>query len=178
MIEVRALGRRYGARTVLENVSFDVGAGQVFGVVGPDGAGKTTLLQMLAAILRPTTGECRVLGHDVRREADRIQARIGYMSQGFSLYDRLTVAENLAFAADIRDVTGSAFADRRLRLLAMAGLERFQDRREGQLSGGCCQSNDNLSPPDAGRAGGTEPIRRASSTQPGRLSVGPCMSLC
>ncbi len=136
VIVAEALGRRYGRREVLAGVSFEVARGEVFGVVGPDGAGKTTLLQILASILRPTTGKCLVLGEDVRRQPERVQARIGYMSQGFSLYDKLTVAENIAFAADIRDVPPAALAERRTRLLAMAGLERFEARREGQLSGG------------------------------------------
>jgi ABC-2 type transport system ATP-binding protein len=136
VIEAEGLGRRFGGRTVLQDVSLRVGGGEVFGVVGPDGAGKTTLLQMLAGILRPTFGSCFVLGEDVRKHADRVQARVGYMSQGFSLYDRLTVAENIAFAAGIRDVPTAEFAARKARLVAMAGLERFQDRREGALSGG------------------------------------------
>jgi ABC-2 type transport system ATP-binding protein len=136
VIEAVGLGRRFGGRTVLQDVTFQLQPGEVFGVVGPDGAGKSTLLQMLAAILRPSLGSCQVLGEDVRRHADRVQARVGYMSQGFSLYDRLTVAENIAFAAAIRDVPKDAFAARKAKLLAMAGLERFQDRREGQLSGG------------------------------------------
>jgi ABC-2 type transport system ATP-binding protein len=136
VIEADRLGRRFGGRTVLQEVTFQLQPGEVFGVVGPDGAGKTTLLQMLAAILRPSLGSCRVLGEDVRKHADRVQARVGYMSQGFSLYDRLTVAENIAFAAAVRDVPRAAFAARKAKLLAMAGLERFQDRREGQLSGG------------------------------------------
>jgi ABC-2 type transport system ATP-binding protein len=135
-IEAKGLGRRFGARRVLADVDLSVRTGEVFGIVGPDGAGKTTLLQILAGILRPSFGECRVLGEDVRRHADRVQAKIGYMSQGFSLYDRLTVAENIAFAADIRDVPREAFAARKARLLAMAGLERFEARREGALSGG------------------------------------------
>jgi ABC-2 type transport system ATP-binding protein len=136
VIEADGLGRKYGGRTVLQDLTFQVAPGEVFGVVGPDGAGKTTLLQMLAAIVRPSFGSCQVLGEDVRKRPGRVQARIGYMSQGFSLYDRLTVAENIAFAAAIRDVPKSAFAPRRAQLLAMAGLERFQDRREGALSGG------------------------------------------
>lgn len=136
IVETQGLGRRYGERWVLQGVSFQIGAGEVFGIVGPDGAGKTTLLQMLAAILTPSEGNCHVLGQDVRSNASVVQARVGYMSQGFSLYDRLTVAENLAFAADIRDVPKAAFAERRTKLLAMAGLERFEDRREGALSGG------------------------------------------
>ncbi|MCF8707680.1 ATP-binding cassette domain-containing protein [Rhizorhapis sp. SPR117] len=136
IVEAEGLGRRYSGRAVIQDVSFRVGRGEVFGVVGPDGAGKTTLLQMLAAILTPSEGSCRVLGEDVRRGARLVQARVGYMSQGFSLYDRLTVAENISFAADIRDVPMAALDERRTQLLAMAGLERFQNRREGALSGG------------------------------------------
>jgi ABC-2 type transport system ATP-binding protein len=136
VIEAQRLGRRFGQHVAVQDVSLEVRSGEIFGVVGPDGAGKSTLLEMLAAILRPSDGECRVLGEDVRRHAERVQAQVGYMSQGFSLYDRLTVAENIAFAAAIRDVPKDAYAGRKARLLHMAGLERFQDRREGQLSGG------------------------------------------
>jgi ABC-2 type transport system ATP-binding protein len=136
VIEAEGLGRRFGGRIVLRDVSLRIAPGEVFGVVGPDGAGKTTLLQMLAAILRPSFGACRVLGVDVRKRPQQVQAQVGYMSQGFSLYDRLTVAENIAFAAGIRDVPKAVFAARKAKLVAMAGLERFQDRREGALSGG------------------------------------------
>ena len=136
LIEARGISRRFGRKSVLEDISLSVAAGEAFGIVGPDGAGKTTLLQIVAAILRPSAGECQVLGEDVRRHPERVQARIGYMSQGFSLYDRLTVGENLAFAASIRDVPKGEFQARKRRLLAMAGLDRFEDRREGALSGG------------------------------------------
>jgi ABC-2 type transport system ATP-binding protein len=136
MIEAQKIGRRYGRRIALEEVSFSLMPGEVFGVVGPDGAGKTTLLQILAGILRPSFGQCRVLGHDVRKAAERVQASIGYMSQGFSLYDRLSVGENIAFAANIRDVPAAEFGARKQELLRMAGLERFEHRREGALSGG------------------------------------------
>ena len=136
LIQAENLGRKFKGHNVLEGINLEVLPGEAFGVVGPDGAGKTTLLQMLAAILRPSLGQCRVLGEDVRKRPDRIQARIGYMSQGFSLYDRLTVAENIAFAAAIRDVRRGDYEERKQALLHMAGLERFQGRREGALSGG------------------------------------------
>ena len=136
VVETSGLVRRYGGRAVLDGIDLRVAAGESFGIVGPDGAGKTTLLQILAAILRPSSGECRVLGEDVRAHPERVQARIGYMSQGFSLYDRLTVAENIAFGASIRDVPRGQFENRKRELLAMAGLERFEGRREGALSGG------------------------------------------
>ncbi len=136
LIDARSIGRTFRGRSVLEDVSFTVASGQAFGIVGPDGAGKTTLLQILAAILRPTSGRCLVLGQDVRARPDAVQARVGYMSQGFSLYDRLTVAENIAFAAAIRDVGQTELGPRKRELLAMAGLDRFEGRREGALSGG------------------------------------------
>ena len=136
IIEAAGLGRRYGKRDVVKDISFSLSAGESFGVVGPDGAGKTTLLQMLAALVRPSYGDCHVLGEDVRRHPERVQGQVGYMSQGFSLYDRLSVAENIEFAAAIRDVPRADFAARKAELLAMAGLERFESRREGALSGG------------------------------------------
>src|SRR3546814_7087580 len=117
LIEAEGLARRFAGRFVLEDVSLAVAPGEAFGIVGPDGAGKSTLLQILAAILRPSLGRCRVVGEDVRTHPERIQARIGYMSQGFSLYDRLTVAENIAFAASIRDVPKEALHERRRELL-------------------------------------------------------------
>jgi ABC-2 type transport system ATP-binding protein len=136
VIEVSAVGRRFGRRVALSGVDLRVGEGEIFGVLGPDGAGKTTLLQILAAILDPSEGRCRVLGFDTVSEAAAVNARVGYMSQGFSLYQRLTVRENLAFAARIRNVPTTVAAERQRRLLAMAELERFVDRREAQLSGG------------------------------------------
>ena len=136
IIEAAGLGRRYGNRNVVQDISFSLSAGESFGVVGPDGAGKTTLLQILAALVRPSFGDCHVLGEDVRRHPERVQSQVGYMSQGFSLYDRLSVAENLEFAAAIRDVPRADYATRKAELLGMAGLERFESRREGALSGG------------------------------------------
>jgi ABC-2 type transport system ATP-binding protein len=136
LVEAEGLGRRFGRQLALSGITFHVGRGEIFGVLGPDGAGKTTLLQMLAAILDPTQGRCRVLGYDTVRRASEINARVGYLSQGFTLYGRLTVAENLEFAARIRGIDGPVLAERRPRLLAMAGLAAFLDRPEQDLSGG------------------------------------------
>jgi|GEM_PF-6352394 len=141
VIVAEGLGRRYRRSRAVENVDLTVRTGEIVGLVGPDGAGKTTLLQLLSAILDPTEGHARVLGFDTVREAAQVTSRIGYMAQGFTLYDRLSVAENLAFAASVRDVPADVFADRRQRLLAMAGLAPFTDRREGALSGVCAKSS-------------------------------------
>jgi ABC-2 type transport system ATP-binding protein len=136
VIEAIRLGRRFGRKHALADVSFSVAQGELFGFLGPDGAGKTTLMQMLAAILDPTDGAAQVLGFDSVREAHRIVSAIGYMPQGFSLYERLTVDENLEFAASIRNVPTAAWRDRRERLLAMTGLAPFGARQAGRLSGG------------------------------------------
>lgn len=135
-IEAKQLGRTFGRKHAIDAVDLAVAHGGIIGLVGPDGSGKTTLLQLLTALLDPTAGRCTVLGFDTVRDSAAITARVGYMPQGFTLYERLTVAENLAFAAKIRDVAPADFARRRDRLLAMAGLQPFVHRREAQLSGG------------------------------------------
>lgn len=135
-LQTRELGRRYGSRWAVRGITLAVRAGETVGVVGADGAGKTTLLQMFAAILDPTEGDCTSFGWDSRRESKRIAARLGYMTQGFTLYDRLTVEENLRLAGRIRGLRHADYAARRERLLAMAGLAPFTARLAGQLSGG------------------------------------------
>src|SRR6516165_11925478 len=110
IVEARNLGRRYGRCEVLSGIDLQIRTGEIFGILGPDGAGKTTLLQLFAAILDPTDGTCRSLGFDTVGEASRVVSRIGYLSQGFTLYDRLSVDENLRFAAQIRGVTGEVWA--------------------------------------------------------------------
>ena len=136
IISARGVGRDFGRRRILSGIDLDVTRGQALALVGADGAGKSTLLQILAAILDPSEGQCRVMGFDTKRDASAITSRIGYMAQGFTLYDRLTVAENIAFSAGVRGLAGREFLERRSRLLQMAGLTEFLDRREGQLSGG------------------------------------------
>jgi len=136
VIRIDGAGRRYNTVWALRNIDLQIARGEIVGLVGPDGAGKTTLLQMLAAILDPTEGHCTVLGFDTVQQSAEITSRIGYMPQGFTLYERLTVAENLAFAARTRAVPPSLFPARRQRLLAMAGLAPFLHRAEGTLSGG------------------------------------------
>ena len=121
---------------VLRDVNLTVNKGEIFGILGPDGAGKTTLMQMLAAILDPTEGSCTVMGKDTLKDAYWINSHVGYMFQGFTLYDMLSVSENMDFSAQIRGVPPELLAARREKLLSMAGLLRFLDRQAGNLSGG------------------------------------------
>ena len=136
VIETHGLGRAFKGRMVLRDVNLTVNRGEIFGILGPDGAGKTTLMQMLAAILDPSEGSCSIMGKDTVRDAYWINSHIGYMFQGFTLYDMLSVSENMDFSAQIRGVPKEVYAERRDRLLRMAGLLRFLDRQAGKLSGG------------------------------------------
>src|SRR3990167_3357991 len=120
VIEAKGLGRRYGQRVVLGGLDLKIRRGEVFGLLGSDGAGKTTTLQMLAGILDPSEGHATVLGYDSVREAAQITARIGYMSQNFSLYGRLTVDENLDFFAALHRVPEAARAGRKARQIGRA----------------------------------------------------------
>ena len=133
------LTRSFGSLTAVDRLSFEVAAGEMFGIVGPDGAGKTTTLRMLAGVLRPTAGTARVAGVDVRERPEEVKPRIAYMAQRFGLYEDLTVAENLDFYADLYRVPREARPARLERLYAFSRLGEFQDRLAGKLSGGMKQ---------------------------------------
>ena len=135
-IRVAGLTRRFGHARALDDVSLEVRAGELFGVVGGDGAGKSTLLQSLCAILDPTSGTVSIEGSDSVRDAAAITSRIGYVAQNYSLYEDLSVAENLEFFGAIRGVEASTLARRCSELLRFAGLEAFLNRRARDLSGG------------------------------------------
>src|SRR5919197_164086 len=136
MIEVEGLTKRFGAFTAVDHVSFSVGKGSIFGFLGPNGSGKTTVIRMLCGILEPTEGTARIGRHDVVRDTEPIKDMIGYMSQKFSLYDELTVNENLIFAGKLYGLSGTGLDERREEMIATTHLEPYVDRRAGQLSGG------------------------------------------
>ena len=138
-LEALGLTRRFGAVSAVEDLSFDVRRGELFGLVGPDGAGKTTTLRMLAGVLRPSAGDARLEGVPVAAEPERVKHLIAYMSQRFGLYGDLTVAENLAFYADLYQVPARERPARIERLFAFSNLGPFRDRLAGQLSGGMKQ---------------------------------------
>jgi ABC-type multidrug transport system ATPase subunit len=136
MIECEGLTKRFGAFTAVDHVSFSVGKGSIFGFLGPNGSGKSTVIRMLCGILEPTEGGARIGGHDIVREGEEIKEMIGYMSQKFSLYDELTVNENLLFAGKLYGLHGRKLNQRRDELIAITHLEPYIDRRASLLSGG------------------------------------------
>src|SRR6185295_11578608 len=104
VIEARELVKKFGALTAVDAVSFSIGQGEIFGMLGPNGSGKTTTIRMLCGLLTPTSGEATVAGANVVREPDLVKTRIGYMSQAFGLYRDLTVEENLRFYAGVYEI--------------------------------------------------------------------------
>jgi len=140
-IAIRATGltRRFGELTVVDGLSFEVRRGELFGLVGPDGAGKTTTLRMLAAVLRPTTGDALVNGVSVVGDPESVKADLAYMSQRFGLYGDLTVLENLHFYADLYETPKKDLQARIERLFRFSNLAPFKDRLARDLSGGMKQ---------------------------------------
>src|SRR6267142_2952810 len=136
MIQCDNLTKRFGHFTAVDHVSFSVAKGSIFGFLGPNGSGKTTVIRMLCGILEPTDGTARIGGHDVVRDIEPIKEMIGYMSQKFSLYDELTVNENLLFAGKLYGLKGRQLTQRRDELIAITHLEPYLDRRAALLSGG------------------------------------------
>ena len=135
-IEVRRLTRRFGEFVAVNDLSFDVRQGEIFGFLGSNGAGKSTTIRMLCGLLRPTSGSASVGGVDVSRDPEGVKQRIGYMSQRFSLYEKLTVDQNIAFFAGIYGLPRERFAARRAAVLEMAGLKGREAALTGSLSGG------------------------------------------
>lgn len=136
IIVAENLSKHYKKVQAVRGINLTVRRGEIFGLVGPDGAGKTTTIQMLVGILNPTSGHATVAGLDVVKDATRLGERIGYMSEGFTLYGTLSVEENLNFFADLYNVPRAERDARKERLLKFSRLEAFRDRRAEQLSGG------------------------------------------
>jgi ABC-2 type transport system ATP-binding protein len=128
-IEVRGLTRRFGAFTAVDAISFDVAAGEVFGFLGANGAGKTTAIRMLIGLLAPSGGSARVAGFDVATDAERVKSSIGYMSQRFSLYEDLTVRENITLYGGIYGLSDRAIAERMASLVERLDLGHDLDTR-------------------------------------------------
>ena len=149
LIEVTHLYRNFGDIQAVQDVSLSVAEGEIYGLVGPDGAGKTTVMRMLCGAYQPTSaaggGEqpgplsIQVGGYDVLKQTEQARAQIGYLPQRFSLYEELTVLENLRFFAEARGLPSKEWQPRCMEILAFVGLDTFLDRRAGYLSGGMKQ---------------------------------------
>lgn len=136
VIDARHVTIQFGGFKAVDDVSLVVKRGEVFGLLGPNGSGKTTLIRALCGLLPLAGGEARVLGQDVQRQAESIRARIGYMSQKFSLYGDLTVQENMDFYAGIYGLSRAAARARQTELVNLTGLGPYLQRRSERLSGG------------------------------------------
>lgn len=132
----KGLTKEFGDFTAVDHVSFDIRTGEIFGFLGPNGSGKTTTIRMLLGLLRPTEGGGTVLGFDIVKESEEIRKRIGYMSQQFSLYNDLTVSENLNFYGGTYGVSGKRLRERKEYILEMANLKGREREMTKNLSGG------------------------------------------
>jgi ABC-2 type transport system ATP-binding protein len=135
-IEVQGLTKRFGSFVAVDGVSFAVRPGEVYGWLGPNGAGKTTTIRMLLGLLKPSGGQARVLGYDPARQTKAMQARVGYMSQLFTLYNDLTAAENIRFYGQAYGLSRADLRHRQAEILEMAGLVGRGDALTANLSGG------------------------------------------
>jgi len=135
-ITVRGLSRRFGDFLAVDSLDFDVREGEIFGFLGSNGAGKSTTIRMLCGLLKPTAGTATVGGVDVGRDPEAVKRRIGYMSQRFSLYERLTVDQNIRFFAGIYGLRGQRLESRRRFVIEMAGLRSREHLRAADLAGG------------------------------------------
>jgi ABC-2 type transport system ATP-binding protein len=139
VLVARGLTKSFGAVHAVRNVSLDLNPGEIYGLVGPDGAGKTTLLRLLCGVLSLSGGTVTVGGVDLAQEPESARMGMGYLSQRFSLYEDLTVLENLHFFAEMRGIERKDWQPRSQWVLEFVGLWQFRNRRAGQLSGGMKQ---------------------------------------
>jgi ABC-2 type transport system ATP-binding protein len=166
-IDVRGLTKSFGGRVVVHDLSMQVKRGTIYGFLGPNGSGKTTTIRMLCGLLTPDSGEGTCLGFDIRRDADKIKRRVGYMTQRFSLYQDLSVRENLEFVARLYGVADARGAARDM--IKRLGLSGREEQLAGELSGGwkqrlalgaCTLPNPQLLLLDEPTAGGDPKARR------------------
>jgi ABC-2 type transport system ATP-binding protein len=139
LIEAVHIYKSFGENHAVQDVNLAIQPGEIYGLVGPDGAGKTTTIRMLVGALSMDAGEIHVSGYDINTQVDQARAQFGYLSQRFSLYEDLTVLENIRFFAEVRGLSQQEWRPRSLEILEFVGLTNFKDRLAGQLSGGMKQ---------------------------------------
>lgn len=135
-VKVESLEKRFGDFTAVNKINFEVKQGEIYGFLGPNGAGKSTTIRMLCGIISPTSGKGTVGGYDIIKEQRKIKQHIGYMSQKFSLYDDLTVEENIEFYSGIYKIPANLRKERREEVIRMADIEGFRNRLTRTISGG------------------------------------------
>jgi ABC-2 type transport system ATP-binding protein len=139
LVQATGLKKYFGDTHAVDDVSLHVKSGEIYGLVGSDGAGKTTTMRLLVGALLPDQGDVNICGYDVLRQTEQARSQIGYLSQRFSMYEDLTVLENIRFFAEIRGLSSTEWLPRSMEILEFVGLDKFKDRRAGQLSGGMKQ---------------------------------------
>jgi len=139
LINATNLKKHFGSTRAVDGVSLEIPAGEIYGLVGADGAGKTTTMRLLVGALKADSGQASICGFDIEHQTEKARAQFGYLSQRFSMYEDLSVLENIRFFAEVRGLKSDEWLPRSLEILDFVGLEKFKDRRAGQLSGGMKQ---------------------------------------
>ena len=139
LIHATNLKKSFGETGAVDDVTLQIKGGEIYGLVGADGAGKTTTMRLLVGALKPDAGEVTVCGYDVIRKTELARSQLGYLSQRFSMYEDLSVLENIRFFAEVRGLKSNEWLPRCMEILEFVGLNKFTDRRAGQLSGGMKQ---------------------------------------
>jgi ABC-2 type transport system ATP-binding protein len=139
LINATNLRKSFDETRAVDGVSLEVSAGEIYGLVGADGAGKTTTMRLLVGALKADSGQAEICGYDIERQTEQARSQFGYLSQRFSMYEDLTVLENIRFFAEVRGLRSDEWLPRCMEILEFVGLDKFTDRRAGQLSGGMKQ---------------------------------------
>jgi len=139
LVNATNLRKSFGETHAVDGVSLEISAGEIYGLVGADGAGKTTTLRLLVGALKADSGQVDICGYDIEKQTENARSQFGYLSQRFSMYEDLTVLENIRFFAEVRGLKSDEWLPRSMEIIAFVGLDKFKDRRAGQLSGGMKQ---------------------------------------
>ncbi|NJC96878.1 MAG: ABC transporter ATP-binding protein [Anaerolineae bacterium] len=139
LVQATNLHKHFGGTRAVDGVSLQIQPGEIYGLVGADGAGKTTTIRLLVGALKADAGEANISGYDINRQTEQARSQFGYLSQRFSLYEDLTVLENIRFFAEVRGLRSNEWLPRCMEILGFVGLEKFTERKAGQLSGGMKQ---------------------------------------
>src|SRR5215207_3823623 len=139
LIQANNISKSFGNVHAVDGVSLHIKSGEIYGLVGSDGAGKTTTMRLLVGALKADSGEVNICGYDLNKQIETARSQLGYLSQRFSMYEDLTVLENIRFFAEVRGLRSNEWLPRCTEILEFVGLDQFTDRRAGQLSGGMKQ---------------------------------------